>query len=148
MISQILVATDDSRIAKKAIRYAIDLAGQLKASIVLLGVIDDRDLIRQSTPIDFSHSQIMTPVRDYLKASTEKYLEKSQNLCKKNRITCRSVTRIGSPVDEIIKEAKKSKVDVIVMGSHGRGTIASAVLGSVTYGVIHKNTKYPVLVIR
>jgi nucleotide-binding universal stress UspA family protein len=58
MISQILVPTDDSKIAKKAVRYAIDLAGRLKASIILLAVIDDRALIAQSTPIDLSHSRI------------------------------------------------------------------------------------------
>lgn len=148
MISQILVATDDSKVAKKAVRYATDLAGQLKASIILLAVIDDRALIAQSTPIDLSHSQITVPLENYLKTAAEKYLERARTLCEKKRIKCRSVIRNGHPVDEIIKEARKSKVTMIVMGSHGRGTFASAVLGSVTYGVIHKNTKYPVLVIR
>jgi nucleotide-binding universal stress UspA family protein len=34
------------------------------------------------------------------------------------------------------------------MGSHGRSAIEAAVLGSVTYGVIHKDSKTPVLVVR
>jgi len=148
MISKILVATDDSKIAKKAVRHAADLAGQLKASIVLLSVIDDRALITQSIPLDMSQAQIMAPVDKYLRLAAGKYLEKAAALCREKRIKCRSVIRNGNPVHEIIKEAKKSKVDVIVMGSHGKGTFESAVLGSVTYGVIHKNSKYPVLVIR
>jgi len=148
MISKILVATDDSKIAKKAIRYAMDLAGQLKASITLLTVINDTALITQSVPTELSHLQIMAPVEDYLRTAAEKYLERTETLCRKKRIKCASVIRNGNPVDEIIKEAKKSKADVIVIGSHGKGKLESAVLGSVTYGVIHKNTKYPVLVIR
>jgi universal stress protein A len=44
--------------------------------------------------------------------------------------------------------AKQSKVNLIVMGSHGRSALAAVVLGSVTYGVIHKDTKIPILVVR
>jgi nucleotide-binding universal stress UspA family protein len=47
-----------------------------------------------------------------------------------------------------MKEAERSKVNLIIMGSHGRSALAAAVLGSVTYGVIHKDTKIPVLVVR
>jgi nucleotide-binding universal stress UspA family protein len=58
------------------------------------------------------------------------------------------VIRTGHPVEEIIKEAEKSKVDLIVMGSHGTSALKAAVLGSITFGVIHKDTKFPVLVVR
>jgi len=148
MISKILVTTDDSKIAKKAFKYSMDLAGQLKASITLLTVIHDTALITESVPAELSHLQIMAPVENYLRTAAERYLKKAETLCRKRRIKCRSVIRNGNPVDEIIKEAKRSKADVIVMGSHGKGMLESAVLGSVTYGVIHKNTKFPVLVIR
>jgi nucleotide-binding universal stress UspA family protein len=47
-----------------------------------------------------------------------------------------------------VKEAKNSKVNLIVIGSHGRSALAAAVLGSVTHGVIHKETKVPVLIVR
>lgn len=148
MISKILIATDDSNIAKKALKYALELAGQIKASITVLTVVDERAFVLQSVPFDLSQSQFGQPIGEYLRTAAEKYLEKAQRMCKKKGIKCRSVIRNGHPVDEIIKEAKKSKVDMIVMGSHGKGALESVVLGSVTYGVIHKNTKYPVLVIR
>jgi len=47
-----------------------------------------------------------------------------------------------------VKEAEKSKAVLIVMGSHGRSALAAAFLGSVAYGVIHKDTKIPVLVVK
>jgi nucleotide-binding universal stress UspA family protein len=51
-------------------------------------------------------------------------------------------------VEEIIKEAKKSKTDLIVMGSHGRSALSATVLGSVSYGVIHNDKSIHVLIIR
>ncbi|RPJ37318.1 MAG: hypothetical protein EHM27_13520 [Deltaproteobacteria bacterium] len=44
--------------------------------------------------------------------------------------------------------AMESKADLIVMGSHGRSALGTAVLGSVAYGVIHKDTKIPALGIK
>jgi universal stress protein A len=54
----------------------------------------------------------------------------------------------GQAVDEIVKQAEELKADLIVMGSHGKSTLEAALLGSVTFGVIHKNTKIPVLIVR
>jgi nucleotide-binding universal stress UspA family protein len=51
-------------------------------------------------------------------------------------------------VKEIVKEAKRSKADIIVMGSHGRSALSAAVLGSVSYGVIHNDKRIHVLVVR
>jgi nucleotide-binding universal stress UspA family protein len=51
-------------------------------------------------------------------------------------------------VEEIIKQAIKSKTDIIIMGSHGKSALKAAVLGSVTFEVLHKDTKFPVVVVR
>jgi len=51
-------------------------------------------------------------------------------------------------VEEIVKEAKKSKADLIVMGSHGRNALSATVLGIVSYGVIHNDKSIHVLIVR
>lgn len=148
MISKILVATDDSEIANRAFKYAVELAGQIKASIILLTVIDNRAYIAQTVPMEMSYTQIMEPIEEYLRTAAEQYLERAKKICDEKGVACQGVIRHGHPVEEILEEAKKEKADMIVLGSHGKGTLASAVLGSVTYGVIHKDAKCPVLVIR
>jgi len=53
----------------------------------------------------------------------------------------------GYAAREIVQDAKELDVDVIVMGSRGRGDLAGLVLGSTAHKVIHL-TDRPVLVVR
>jgi len=69
-------------------------------------------------------------------------------LCKKHGVRSKTVITTGHPVEDIVKEAERSKADLIIMGSHGESALEAAVLGSVTYGVIHKDTKIPILVVK
>ncbi|MFN3480077.1 MAG: universal stress protein [Thermodesulfovibrionales bacterium] len=148
MISKILVPSDGSETAKKATEYAIGLAKQIGASLTLLAVIDKSLLIGRPIPSVATPTHLMEPVEDYLRQAAEAYLEEAERLCKKKGVQSKKVIRSGHPVEEIIKEAEKSKVDLIIMGSHGKSALKAAVLGSVTFGIIHKDTKIPVLVVR
>jgi universal stress protein A len=147
MITKILVPTDGSKTAQKAARYGVDLAKQLKASVIVLGVIDQRSFIGQTVSAAQTARHVIEPIEDYLQEAAEGYVGEIKKLCGKNGVQSKTVITKGHPVEEIVKEAKKSKVALIVMGSHGRSALAAAVLGSVAYGVIHKNTKIPVLVV-
>jgi len=148
MISRILVPTDGSKASRKAVDYAIGLSKQTKASITILGVVDKGAFIAQTVPGHSTPTKIRTPIEDYLKDMAESYVAEADKRCKKKGLKPGTVIRSGHPVKEILKEARRAKSDLIIIGSHGKGALESAVLGSVTYGLIHTNTKYPVLVIR
>jgi len=148
MISKILVPTDGSKIAKKSVEYAAELAKQTGATVTLLTVIDKSFFITQSIPAQAVPVRITEPIEDYLRQAAEAYIEQAEILCQKKEIQYQKIIRSGHPVEEIIKEAVKSKADLIVIGSHGRSALKAAVLGSVTFGVINKETKIPVLVVR
>jgi universal stress protein A len=148
MISKILVPTDGSKTAQKAARYGVDLAKQLKASVFVLSVIDQRSFIGQTVPAAETAKHVIEPIEDYLREAAEGYAGEIRKLCDKNGVQSKTVIATGHPVEEIVKEARKSKADLIVMGSHGRSALAAAVLGSVAYGVMHKDTKIPVLVVK
>jgi nucleotide-binding universal stress UspA family protein len=57
------------------------------------------------------------------------------------------VGRFGAPADAVVALADKGGFDLIVMGSHGHGTLANLVLGSVATKVL-ASTRVPVLLIR
>ncbi|MBI5604772.1 MAG: universal stress protein [Deltaproteobacteria bacterium] len=148
MISKILVPTDGSKTSLKAARYAVDLAKQLNASLIILCVIDKGSFISQTVPAGETARQVIEPIEDYLKEAAEGYTIAIKKLCEKNGVPAKMVITKGHPVEEIMKEAEKAKANLIIMGSHGKSALAAAVLGSVTYGVIHKDTKIPVLIVR
>ena len=148
MISKILVPIDGSKVSQNAATYAVELAKQTGASLTLLSVIDKRFLIEQAVSASASPTHLRESVEDYLKQSAQSATDAIAKLCKRNRIQFKAAIRTGHPVEEIVSEATKSKVDLVVMGSHGKSALKAAVLGSVTYGVMHKDTKIPVLIVR
>ena len=148
MISKIIVPTDGSKTAKKAAAYAVELAKQLQASIVILNVVDKRSLIAQTIPASEAPRRTIEPIDYYLKEAAEVITGDIKKLCDKNGVESNISIKTGHPVDMIVKEAKRSKADLIVMGSHGRSALSAVVLGSVSYGVIHHDTKIPVLIVR
>ena len=148
MISAILIPTDGSKTAQKAGMYAIDLAKQLHASVIILNVIDKRLMVSRTVAVDLSRSGVVESLDDYLREGAERYVAEIKKLCEKKGVKSKAVIKIGHPAEEIIKEAKKSKADLIIMGSHGQSALEAAVLGSISYGVIHKDTTIPILVVK
>lgn len=146
MISKILIPTDGSKTAQKAAKYAIDLAKQLKAAVIILSVIDRRSLVSRTFP---AHAdRLIEPVEDFLREAAQGYIGVIEKLCDRIGVPSKAIITSGHPVEEIVKAAERSKSSLIVMGSQGKSALGAAVLGSVTYGVIQKDMKIPVLVIR
>jgi nucleotide-binding universal stress UspA family protein len=149
MISKILLATDGSETALKATRYAVDLAKQIRASIIVLSVIDNRSLTSYyAAPPEVTAIHIVEPLEDFLREAAKRDIAKVKKLCEKKGVSCRGIISTGYPAEEIVKEAERSKSNLIVLGSHGKSALAAVFLGSVTYGVVHKDTRVPVLIVR
>jgi universal stress protein A len=148
MITRILVPTDGSTGALKAARYAVDLAKRLKASVIALSIVDKRAYMMQTMPASDTMRRVIEPIGDYLREAGERYAEEVEVLCRRRGVRSRIVIAAGHPVEEIMRAARRSKADLIVIGSHGRSALAAAVIGSVTYGVIHKDTSIPVMVVK
>ncbi len=56
---------------------------------------------------------------DYLREAAERHVGELEKLCAQTGVPAQTLITSGHPVEEIVKEAEKSKVDLIVMGSHG-----------------------------
>src|SRR3990172_9212931 len=136
MISNILIPTDGSKAAQKAGIFAVDLAKQLEASVIVLSVIDKRSYLGQTVPAGKTARHLTEPIEDYLREAAEGYAGEIKKLCDKNEVQSEIVITAGHPVEGIVKEAARAKVNLIIMGSRGKSALAAAVLGGVAYGVI------------
>jgi nucleotide-binding universal stress UspA family protein len=147
MIKRILMATDGSKTSVRALKTAVELAKKTKAKLILVGVIDNRLYMGHAMLAEDSPNRLAEPVEDYLMQVTGAYLADATKLCGREGVDPEIVIRTGHPVEEILKETRRSRADLLVVGSHGRSGIGS-VMGSVAYGVLHGESRAPVLVVR
>jgi universal stress protein A len=126
---QILVPTDFSTYADKALQEGLFLAKQFNARLHLLHVVEDiqqcaadycltEEFVRQYRTSGVENSQ------QKLESELEKYPE-----AKEVQITTN--VRMGRPEEEILKEEKEKKIDLIVIASHGRTGFLHYLMGSV-----------------
>ncbi len=148
MISKIIVPSDGLKTSQRAAMFAVDLAKQLKASIIVLSVIDDHSLIAQTVSASETPRCTVEPIEDYLREAAEGYAGDIKKMCDKSGVASTIVIKKGHPVEIIVKEAKKLKANLIVMGSHGKSALFATVLGSVSFGVIHNDKSVPILIVR
>ncbi len=148
MISKILAATDGSEVAWKAVEYAVELAKQTGSTLTLLTVVEESPFFSPTVPEVITPTHLRETIDDYLRQVAEAILAKAERLCQKSGVSSQKVVRSGHPVEEIVKAAEESKADLVILGSHGKGSLKAALIGSVAFGVIHKETNVPVLVVR
>jgi len=139
---EFLVPIDFSEATPKVIHQAKTLAEQLTAKIWLIHVAEP-------DPFFVGYEPGPKSVRDNLSKKFRKEHAHLQEEAEKLRQTGIDATALlvqGPTVQTILNEAKKLKVDMIVMGSHGHGAILKLLVGSVSEGVLRKSA-HPVLVV-
>ena len=86
-------------------------------------------------------------LRAYYEESAEKVFKPIRTFFTRHKIDARYVTKVGHAADVIVQAAKTGDFDLLMMGSHGQGTLTNLVMGSVTTKVLaHCGT--PALLIR
>jgi len=163
-IKKILYATDLSESAVHAFSYAVSLANMYDADITILHVLAEfpgeefiTNMINTDTWQEIKNrhyaearDQLIGKRRDHvaikevLEAFSEEAKADDEN---RAHITDEVLIKHGTPAEMIVATAQKLGCDLIVMGTHGHGTIADVLIGSTAKWVVRHST-IPVLVIR
>ncbi|MFT7611257.1 MAG: nucleotide-binding universal stress UspA family protein [Parvicellaceae bacterium] len=139
-IKKILIPTDFSLNANRAVDYALNLLGHLTEEIIILNVLASP---YKAAELDQDTFENVHPNGlDELKAE-EKRLQKSFPAIK-GRV--RFVHEVGFLIDKIMDVASKNDVDLIVMGTKGSSGISSVLFGTHTTHLI-KHSRLPLLVV-
>ncbi|HWU85050.1 MAG TPA: universal stress protein [Rhodocyclaceae bacterium] len=140
---KILVATDGSKHALNAVKYAAKLVANTRSSdtITLISVHDDIGYRRAAQFVGKAE------VEDYLRELSEKDLKPAQKVLDTAKIKHNNAIVIGHVSEEIVKFASAGKYDMIVMGSKGRSSFADLLIGSVAQRVL-ATAKQPVLLVK
>ena len=145
MYRRILVPVDGSPTSARGLREAIALARDQGAKLRLVHVVDEATILGGATAgVD------LQPLIESLVKGGKSVVERSRRAAAKLGVDAESViyeSVAGPAADSILREAKKWRADLIVMGTHGRRGIRRLVLGSDAEQVL-RLTKVPVLLVR
>jgi nucleotide-binding universal stress UspA family protein len=144
-LKTILVATDFSKPSEAALTYGRELARQFGATLLVVHVVDN--LLTRAAASDgfaFSDPAFQKEVEDAARKQTEGLLsDEDRDLLRAQTVLIVSNT----PADAIADSARQAKVELIVMGTHGRGAVAHFFMGSVAERVV-RIAPCPVLTVR
>ncbi len=169
MIKTIIVPTDGSDHAAKAVELAADIAVKYGARLVLLHALlrhttaaeikallqgsaipadlaakleDLQDAVLDVAASSYEGGVIFIPIPDdVLREVGDKILENARAAAAAKGVSEISAHRVeGEPTPNIIAAAEHEKADMIVMGSRGLGKVAGLLMGSVSHKVSHLAT--------
>ena len=127
---KIMVAVDFSEYSNKIVDYAGRLAENLNAELIFVNVINQRDvdMIKEVA----MHTDKIS-VKDYINGLIDDRNELMKKLLMDTsctQIPNQFMIKKGVPFVELVNTAKEKKVDMVVMGTKGRGNIAGILFGS------------------
>lgn len=133
---KVLFPTDFSDLSLSALPFARSMADGADAELHCIHVVDDAfqywsALGPESIPIGPPPEELLEMGRKRM----EKFIAQHLSGLKKSVVPH---VAVGRPFSEIIAYARDRKIDLIVMGTHGRGAIAHMLLGSTTEKVVRK----------
>lgn len=146
-IRRIMVAVDFSVISKPLVRYALILARKLDAEVHLVNVINQRDIeaIRKVTEVT---SAISLPKE--IEARREERLTAMQTILSELDADPEAIGRnvvTGTPYEALTRAIKEMDIDLVIMGTRGRGQFAGMLFGSTAARMLHK-CPVPLLTLR
>ena len=123
-VSRIMVSTDGSPTATRALHEAVELANGLRTPLIILAVAERGDELDQA----------------------QKNAVEAHSLARAHECAAATLTAVGPPGPLLLEKAAETGCDLIALGSHGHGWIVSRLMGSVAAHVICRAT-IPVLLV-
>jgi len=146
-ISKILVPVDFSDGARAALDLAATFAKKFGASIELLHVWAPPTMVPMPLVVVTSAAEQPMSLEELARTTAGTQLKDLVEPLRKQGIETHARVAIGTPAREIVELAALGHFDLIVMGTHGRGLVAHALLGSVAEKVV-RHAACPVLTAR
>ena len=141
-LSKIIAPTDLSNLSQSALRYAMQLALEQGAEVIVYNVISEDgewfDKNDELNPVKALVPQQRQRLAEFVKESCADFLD---------QLKVKEVVEVGVPYRDIVRKAADENADLIVMSTHGRTGLEQVMLGSVTAKVVARAT-CPVLSLR
>ncbi len=142
-LKKVLVPTDFSDSARHAFSYGVSFAKEYKAELVLLHVVENLTVGYASDLFPVPMAEVFQEISGYARTELQKLAEEARQ----KGVAVSELVVQGKPSAEIIRHAAENGVDMIVLGTHGKGMLDQALFGSTTERVVRR-APCPVLTVR
>ncbi len=133
-LKRILVPTDFSESARHALTYGMSFAREYQAELVLLHVVETIAVGYASDLFPVPMAEVFEEISSFAK----KELGELGASARERVSSVREVLVQGKPSAEIMRLARDLEVDMIVLGTHGKGMLDKAIFGSTTERVVRR----------
>jgi nucleotide-binding universal stress UspA family protein len=137
-IKRILAAIDFSQYSPQVLRFAVDLTQELKAQLVVVNVLNQRDV----QAIEMVQREFPgQSVSQFVKAATAERVnlfEKLLAAAGAASVGAKKLIKVGVPFKEILNAVDEEQADLLIMGTKGRGNVADALFGSTAEKVFRR----------
>ena len=141
MFKTILVPTDASESAQRALKMAIDMAKEFGSRIVLLHVVYTPEAL------GYTLSSGITVPQEEISIYGSEALTAALSGIDTGNVPIEKKQKPGHPATAILEEIESGQFDLVVMGSRGYGPITGSLLGSVSQRVLNK-AECPVMIVK
>ncbi len=128
-VKSILVAVDGSAQANRAVALGVEIAKKWKPKVHLIHVAE-KTIPKEF--IDFAHDEQISVTDYYDRVCSQIVTDAADAFLKAGIKNVVTICPSGNPANEIIKAAEDNKVDLILMGTLGKGGFSRALMGSVS----------------
>jgi nucleotide-binding universal stress UspA family protein len=142
-LNKVLVPTDFSESARHALTYGTSFAQEYHAQLVLLHVVENLTVGYASDLFPVPMAEVFHEISGYARAELAKLAVE----VRERGVEVEEQVVQGKPSAEIIRFAGENAVDMIVLGTHGKGVLDQALFGSTTERVVRR-APCPVLTVR
>ena len=143
-VRRIFHPTDFSVASRRAFRRAIDLAKGERAQLVVAHVLPAIAVV----PAGYMSPETWNQLESGERMAAQRQLNKLLAEAKRAGVRARgTLIDMGVTHERIVQFAQRNRIDLIVMGTHGRSGVVKAILGSVASRVL-ASAKCPVMTVR
>jgi nucleotide-binding universal stress UspA family protein len=146
MYNKILVPLDGSQFAQCALDHVRTISKGCHVSEIILFRVVEPVAAKDLAPLAQARGNLYSQVENAIKAEASDYIRDMTRRLKEEGLSVRGETAEGKADEEIIDYAKKNRIDLIIMSSHGKSGLSRWTLGSIADRVIHYST-VPVLLV-
>jgi nucleotide-binding universal stress UspA family protein len=148
MYQHILIATDGSELAGKAVSHGMALAKRLNIPVTAVTVTEPWSVLELGRQARQGNQNPIAQFEDMATAAATSILEKVKQAANSQGVPCDVVhVHDKHPAEGIIAAAKDNGCDLIIMASHGRRGLDRVLLGSQANEVL-THSKVPTLIVR